>query len=231
MATEINTARVSLNWFEIWRTAFVHPTIQTFSRIASDSKTSTLWGSIWMAITALIVWIIGPHRTLWWGLVAETFGLDVASYFVAIGTVVFPILGVMALFLCAAMSHGLARLFNGAGTLRQLVFCWGVMPVPFVMFAGLAFNVLPLTYSMFLVLSSSEVNFPVMGIMTLIGAFFAVAGILYLFYGQVVAYSAIEKFRVKKGLGILVLLGFALGVISAGLSVGLQEIVMRSFRY
>ena len=79
METEINQSQVSLKWFEIWRIAFLHPTIHTFSKIVSDSKASTRWGVIWAAITALIIWIVGPQRTLWWGLVADNFGLDAAS--------------------------------------------------------------------------------------------------------------------------------------------------------
>lgn len=231
METEINQSQVSLKWFEIWRIAFLHPTIHTFSKIVSDSKASTRWGVIWAAITALIIWIVGPQRTLWWGLVADNFGLDAASYFVAIGTIVFPIFGVITFLISVAMSHGLARLFNGKGTFHQLVFCWGVIQLPFIIFSGLTFNILPYTYSIFRSLTSSEMNFSVMRINLLISVLIALAGILYLFYAQVVAFSAVEKFSIGKGLGILILLGIILGIASSCLSYGIRGMLMRPLRY
>jgi hypothetical protein len=179
----------------------------------------------------LIIWIVGPQRTLWWGLVVNNFGPDAASYFVAIGTIVFPIFGVVAFLISAAMSHGLARLFNGEGTFHQLVFCWGVMQLPFIIFSGLAFNILPYMYSIFRSLTSSEMNSSVMRIILLISVLITFAGILYLFYAQVVAFSAVEKFSVGKGFGILILLGIILGITSACLSYGLQGMLMRFLRY
>src|SRR5512135_2726025 len=128
---ETSPTQTSLNWFEIWRMAFLHPTIHSFSRMISDPKASIQLGILWSVITSLIIWIVGPQRTIWWGLVANQFGLEAASYFVVIGTVSFPILGVIALLINAAIAHGLSKLFAGAGTLHQLVFCWGVMQLPF----------------------------------------------------------------------------------------------------
>ena len=231
MDTEINSSQVSLTWFEIWRTAFVHPTIQTFSQIVSDSKTSTRWGILWMAISALIVWIVGPQRTIWWGLVAENFGLDAASNFLVIGPVAFSFLAVIALLINAAVSHGLARLFNGAGTYHQLVFCWGVIQLPFIVFSGLAFNFLPYTYSIFRLLSSSEMNISVMSIILLVSMLIATGGILYLFYAQVVGFSAVEKFGIGKGFGVLTMLAVVLGIASVCLSFGFQAIEMMFLRY
>jgi hypothetical protein len=225
METKADPTQLSLKWFEIWRIAVFHPTIQTFSQIVSDPKASTRRGIIWMGITALIIWIVGPQRDLWWGLVANQFGLKTASYFVVIGTIVSPILGVIALLINAAMSHGLARLFNGAGTFHQLVFCWGVIQLPFILFSGLAFNLLPYTYSIFRLLSSNELNFSVMRIILLISVLIAIAGILYLFYAQVVAFSAVEKYGIGKGFGILILLAIVLGIASACLSFGFQAMV------
>ena len=230
METEFNSSQVSLKWFEIWRIAFLHPTIQTFSQIVSDSKASTRWGIIWMAITGFIIWIVGPLRTVW-GLAADIFGLDVASYFVAIGTIVFPVFSVVAFLVNVAMSHGLARLFNGKGIFHQLVFCWGVIQLPFIIFSGLAFNILPYTYSIYRSLTSSEINFSVMRINFLISVLITMAGILYLFYAQVVAFSAVEKFSIGKGLGVLILLGVILGITSSCLSYGIQDILMMSLGY
>lgn len=231
METEIDSSQLSLKWFEIWRMAFLHPTIQTFLQIVSDSKASTRWGIIWMAITTLIIWIVGPQRTLWWGLVANNLGLDAASYFIAIGTIVFPVFGVVAFLISVAISHGLARLFNGKGTFHQLVFCWGVIQLPFIIFSGLAFNILPYSYSIFRSLTSSEMNFSVMRITLLISVLIALAGILYLFYAQVVVFSAVEKFSIGKGFGILFLSGIILGITSSCLSYGLQGMLMRSLRH
>jgi len=226
-----NQAQISLKWFEIWRSAFLHPTIQIFSQIAGDPKASTGWGIFLMAISGLIVWIIGPQRNLWWGMVADTFGLKPASLFLIIGTVVFPILGVIALLINAALSHGLARLFNGAGTFRQLVFCWGVIPLPFILITGLA-SLLPwYTYSIFRMLSSGPTNFAVLEIILLISGLIAAAGILYLFYAQVVAFSAVEKCGIGKGFGILILTAIIISIASSFLSFGFQAMLMKVFQY
>jgi hypothetical protein len=138
---------------------------------------------------------------------------------------------VVTLLISAAMSHGLARLFNGAGTFHQLVFCWGVIQLPFIVILGLAFNILPYTYSIFRVLSSSEINYSVMGLILLVSALIAMGGILYLFYAQVVGFSAVEKFGIGKGFGILILLVVVLGIASACLSFGFQAMLMQFLRY
>jgi hypothetical protein len=228
---EANPAQQSLNWLEIWRMAFLRPTIDSFSRIINDPKASIKWGILWSALSALILWILGPQRSFLWGLVADQFGLEAASYFLVIGTVALPILGVIALLINAAISHGLSRLFAGAGTFHQLVFCWGAIQPPFILFSGLAFNLLPYVYSLFRSLSSSEMNFSVLRIISLVGLLVAVAGILYLYYAQVVALSAVEKFRIGKGLGILILAACVLGIAGAVLSCGFQAVVMKSWRY
>jgi len=228
---EATPAQRPLNWLEIWRMAFLRPTIDTFSRIMSDPKASIKWGIFWSGISTLILWILGPQRTLLWDLVANQFALEAASYFVVIGTIAFPILGVIAMLINAAISHGLSKLFAGAGTFQQLVFCWGVMQPPFILFSGLALYILPYLYSIFRLLSSSETNFSVLRIIYLISLLIAVAGVLYLFYAQVVALSAVEKFSIGKGLGILILSACVLGIASACLSIGLQAVVLKSLRY
>jgi len=231
MGTETNSSQVSMKWFEIWRNAFFHPTIQTYSQIVSDPKANIKWGIIWMAITTMIIWFVGPQRPIWWGLVADNFGLDAASYFMVIGTVVSPIIGVSVFIICVALSHGLARLFNGAGTFRQLVFCWGVMQLPFILFFGLALIIPSYMYSIFRLLSSSEMNSSALGIITLISMFLAVAGILYLFYAQVVAFSAVQKVSIGKGFGILILLVIILSLASVCMSVGFQAMLKNFLHY
>ena len=224
---EANPTPKSLNWFEIWRMAFLRPTIQTFSRIINDSKASIRWGMLWSAITALIIWAVGPQRSIWWGFVATHFGIDAASYFLIIGTIAFPVFGAITLLLNVAIAHALSRLFGGAGTFHQLVFSWGAIQLPFILFSGLAFNILPYIYSMFRLLSSTEMNLPALGIILLVSTLIAGAGILYLFYAQGVAFSAVEKFSVGKGFGILFLFACILGIASACLSFSFQAIVSK----
>ena len=231
METETNSIQISLNWFEIWRMAFLRPTVKTFSRIISDPKASTKWGIIWMAITVFMIWWIGPQRPIWWGQAANIFGFKAASYFVVIGAIAAPILGVSAMLITSAIAHGLARLFEGAGTFHQLVYCWGVMQFPFILFSALSFYLLPYLYFIFRLLSSGEYTFSTARIILLIIALIAMALILYLFYAEVVAFSAVEKFDIGKGFGILILLAIIVGIASAWLSSGFRAVVMRSLRY
>jgi hypothetical protein len=220
-----------MNWFEIWRTAALHPTIQAYSQIVNDPKASIRWGILWMGITALIIWGLDPQRQLWWGMVANHFGPKIATYFNIIGIVVFPLLVVIALLINAAMSHGLAHLFDGSGTYQKLVFCWGVIALPFILFVELGFSFLPFAYNIYRSLSSSEMNFSIMRINLLISALIATAGLLYLFYAQLVAFSTVEKFGIGKGFGILILLAIILGVVSVCLSFAVQAMVMKLLLY
>lgn len=217
----------SQTWFEIWRSAFLHPTLQTFTQIAGDPKAGLGWGLIWAGVAALLFWILGPQRELWWGLVANQFGLQAGSTFLAVGALAFPILGMLALLIQAALSHGLARLFGGGGSLRQLVFCWGVIQLPFVLFAGLVYRLYPLAASLFRLISPGKASFAGLSVILLIVALIAAFGMLYLFYAQLVAFSAVEKFGIGKGLGILIILAIVLGVAGACLSTVIRGMVMR----
>jgi hypothetical protein len=218
MEAKTEPPQISLNWFEIWRSAFLHPRIQTFSQIASDPKASVGWGMVWAGIASLLVWILGPQRYVWWGLVADQFGLKAGTYFLIIGTIASPILGMIALLVIAAMSHALARLFKGSGTFRQLVFCWGVIQLPFILFSGLVYRLYPYLYAVIRSLLPGDASFTALRIIFLMCMLIATAGMLYLFYAQVVAFSAVERFGIGIVFGVFILLAVLLGIARACLS-------------
>jgi hypothetical protein len=231
MEEETERSKISLNWLAIWRDAFFHPTVQTFTQIASDPKASTWWGIIWMGVTALIVWFLGPQRELLWGMVSDNFGPRPGSNFLIIAAVGYPILSMVALLVIAGLAHGLARLFGGAGAYHQLVFCWGVIQLPFILLIGIASRLPPYVYSLFRSLSSSKTNFEWMRIILLISGLIAAAGLLYLAYAQLAAFSAVEKVGIGKGFGILILVALLLAIAGACLSYGFQSLLMRGFGY
>ena len=216
-----------MKWLEIWLNAFFHPTIETYSRIISDPKSSLSWGLVWAAITVLVTWVLSPLRELLGGLVANVFGGLKTFYFVSvIGAPVAVILGVLGFVLLTAIMHGLARLFNGAGTFPQLIFCWAVMQLPFVLLAGLVMSI-PLGFP-----PSREFVFSRIGMIIQISKSLVTQCIyLYLFYAQIVAFSAIEKFRIGKGFGIIILSAIVIGIAGACLSNGLQALAMNFLRY
>lgn len=218
-------------WVEIWRMVFVHPTIESFSRIAAEPEASTRWGLAWVAVAALLFWFLGPQRLMVWGLIASTFGEKAASSFMVVATVIIPLLSVIYLLAQAAATHGLARLLNGAGTFRQLVYCWGVMQLPFILVIGLAFNLPYYGYSLFRLLTGSGFDYPAVSIISLISLLLSLAGLLYLFYAQLVAFSAVERFDVAKGFGVLLLAALVLAFAGACLSNGLQAMLMNALRY
>lgn len=231
MKTEIDSTQMSLKWLEIWRIAFLRPTIRTFSRIISDPKASTKWGVVWAAIATFIFWFVSPLTTYLWGIVASLVGLQAASYFWVIGALVSSIFGVSTLLINAAIAHSLARLFNGVGTFHQLVYAWGAMQLPFILVSGLAFRFLPFVYHISLLLLSRQYTLSTLGIISLISLFMATVVILYLLYAEVVAFSAVEKFGIGKGLGILLLLVVLIGIASTFSSFGFQALVMKFLRY
>jgi hypothetical protein len=221
---EITTGQAaqSMKWSEIWRLAILRPTINSFTRIIDDPKASTIWGIVWMAIATLIGWLVGPQRTVLSGYAGNLFGPQAMGNFQIIGAIAFPILGVIGLLITAAISHGLARLFTGKGSYRQLVFCWGVMLLPFVVLPWLVMFIPSLIFSMRLTLLSA------------VGRIYSIAYLviwiviyLYLFYAQVVAYSAVEKFSIWKGLGILALQAILIGIAGSCLSAGVKELLAK----
>ncbi len=202
----------SLKWPDIWKLAFLHPNVRTFARIGSDRKVSIRWGLIWMALTACVAWLVGPLRLFVWGWLADVFGMQSPWPVTAVGAVAVPLWAAIALLFNASLAHGLARLFHGMGTLRKLVYCWGVLQPPFVVLAllVLSFNTSP--YSTAHGVSS-------VGVVLLIAQLVAAAAaLLYMAYAQVVAFAAVEGFSFWKGLGVILLLSLALGLISAWLS-------------
>ena len=223
---EADIPKITLRWFDIWRMAFLHPSIKTFSQITSDPKASIRWGVIWMAIATCLVWLFGPLRLLLWGWVATNFGILSSWPVSATGAVVVPLCSVVTLLLSASVAHGLARLFHAEGTFRKLVYCWGVLQLPFVVLALLVLN-FPIGFP----------SWPGTGVSRLAMSFtiaklvICVIVILYLAYAQVVAFGAVEGFGIWKAFGISVLLSTVLGIIGACLSTGLGELVASAYQY
>ena len=229
MEAKTNPIQTPLNWFEIWRTAFFRPTLETFSQIINDPKASIKWGIIWMAIITLIIWVAGPQRDLWWGIVVNNFGFQAGSYFVVFGAIIAPALGVSALLINAAIAHGLANLFKGEGTFHQLVYCWGVMPLPFVVISMLAYHILPfIIFSFHLI---PDLTKSTLGIISLASLVIAAALLIYLLYAEIVAFGAVERFSFGKSFGILILVAMIISIANIFISSGVQAAVMKSLRY
>lgn len=228
METTVNLVEKPWDWFDLWRNALLHPTLKTYSRIGNDPRANTKWGLIWAAIAELVSWIVGPQRSLLVYPIANIFGGQQVYYYVSIfGAPVAVALGVLGLALVVSILHGFARLFQGEGTVRQLFFSWAVMQLPFLLLVGLVVYV-PSIFSP----SSREFTFSKVGLTLAYSKQFIMLCIyLYLFYAQVVAFSAVEKFSIGKGFGILILLGIILGIASSCLSYGIQGILIRFLRY
>lgn len=223
---EADLSLVSLGWFETWRVAFLHPTVKTFSRIISDRKASIRWGTFWMATAACLAWLLGPLRPVVWGWAANNFGMLSPWSVAATGAVVAPVWGAITLLLGAALAHALARLFQGRGTFRQVVYCWGILPLPFVLLAVLLLQV-PWIFPQWRGTSGSTAP-----IAFTIGKLSAAAiVVLYLTYAQVVAFGAIEGFGAWKAFGVLVLLSFMLGIFGACLSMGSRALLPGTYSW
>ena len=207
MEIKADQPQTSLSWFEIWRVALLHPTVETFHRIADDPKASIKWGIIWMAITSSIIWFTNPLRSIFDGLVMDNFGLQSFSYFLALGVIISLIVSVIALMIAALVAHGFARLFGGEGKYQQLVYCWGVMLLPFVLVSGLVSHV-PAIFP-----SSRTFAFSRVGMIVQIISIALFVGVsLYQLYAEVIAFAAIEKLGFWKSIGILLLTTIIVGI-------------------
>lgn len=225
METGINVVQKPWNWFEIWYNAFLRPTIKTYSRISSDPRSNVKWGLIWAAVMALVNWVVGPQRYVIAGYVAQMFGGQEIIYYVYVfGAFIIIILGVPCLALAVAILHGLARLFNGEGTFQRLLFSWAVMQLPFLLLIGLVIHI------PFLPSLREDVHSMTGWLLASVKLFITLCIYLYLFYAQVVAFSAVEKFGVGEGFGILLLAALVMGVIWTCLSVGFQVAATNFFQ-
>ncbi len=208
MAIEDAQPRSSMNWIRIWWELFIHPTNATYTRIMGDPKASLTWGVAWMAVSGLVAWLIGPQRATLQGLVITNFGPAANNYFLVFGSLAASISSVLGLLLVSAVAHSLSRLFQGAGTYRQLVFCWGIMPVPFLVFLYW------IGYIPWLLRFVGVYSLPRAGIVvSLIYLFIILMVILYLIYSQVVAFSAVEQVGLGKGFGVIIIVGVILGIV------------------
>jgi len=207
METNAEPTQMSLTWLEIWRSSFFRPTVGTFTRIISDPKASIRWGLLWIAITSMVAWFVGPQKPLLSGWVSDNFGPQAGSYFLLIGAIAAAIFGVILMLILADIAHGLARHFDGAGTFHQLFYCWAVMGLPFMLLSEL------LTYISSLFSSNRLFYFSTAGKAIQIITLLMFNGVnLYLMYAEVVAFSAVEKFRFWKSFGIWLLTGIVFAV-------------------
>ena len=226
METETAPTHMPLNWFAIWLDVLLRPTVKTFSRISNDPKASSKRGIVWMAIASVITWFAGPQRATLSGFVADMFGLESFSRFLLIGALVAPVLGVTFLLINAAIAHGLARIFKGEGTFHQLVYCWAVMQLPFVLVLGLI-GFFPTVFP-----STREFAFSTAGmILTLLSLLATIGVVLYWLFAEMVAFSAVEKLGILKALGILLLQSVFVACVGVFLLSVFQSVMMNSFRH
>jgi len=217
--------QISLKWYEIWWKVFIRPSVKTYSRIISDRKATLNWAIIWMAVTALIGWFIGPQRAWLLSSVENVFGLRARNYFYILGSFQAIILGVLSLMISAAIAHKIAFRFDGKGSFHQLAYCWAVMQMPFLLVAGLVMH-LPFLFNF-----SHEFTFSTLGIIVQIAILvITVSVILYSAYSGVVALSAVENLSLGNAFVIMFLTGIILGIIGACLSFGFQIVVMNLVR-
>lgn len=217
MQTTTDITPASLNYLEIWRLAFLRPTLKGFARIVSDPKAGIKWGLVWAAITSFVVWLVGPYGILVSGLITNTFGYDLNATLL-VGAIVAAILGPIGMLMFAALVHGFSRLFDGAGSIGGLVYCWAVMQVPFIAAAGLAGHLTALFPR------TREFFYSPAGTVIAFASLIAVACVyLYLLYAQIVALSAVEHFGIAKGFGVYILVtlvgAIAWGLLSGGVQV------------
>ncbi len=212
-------AQLSLNWIEIWRLSILHPTTGTFNRIINDQKTGIKWGVIWMAVVTLIAWFVGPQRYLISGVAADNFGQRNGNIILLVGGIVAPLFAVVVLLINAAILHGVANLFGGTGIYNQLVYCWGVMLMPFILLAGIVIR-LPMLFP-----STREFTSSHTGIIVQMIAFILFIGVnLYQFYAMMVAFSTVEKLGLWKSIGIFIMTTFVIVVVFNLLSAGFQAL-------
>jgi len=128
------TPAVSRKWYEIWQDVWLHPGVATFRSMLTDPSAGSSRGFTWVAVTELIVGVLGALLSL------AFFGSNASGGIIGLlfcGIIAAPLISVVGLAISAGIYHGTARLFKGTGTWSQLVFCFAAVQAPYLIIGTL----------------------------------------------------------------------------------------------
>ena len=130
----VSQAAESFSWSEAWFRAVTRPSVATFESLLQDSNATTQRAYIWVAISALIAYLVSLALTTVFGavlgegtIVELVGGLAICGF---CGAIVVPFLSVLTLLINVGLMHLCARVLDGPGTFDQLLYAAAAYQAP-----------------------------------------------------------------------------------------------------
>jgi MFS family permease len=184
ISQDVQQVGQALSWREVWIQALTRPSVATYQSLIQAPQASPKRAYGWIALSALITFLISAMGTLLWGTLGEAEGMGGVSSILC-GLPVAAVLAVLGVAIMAGVSNLIARLFGGAGTYSALVYAFAAYLTPLSLISG------------------------VLSLVPILGVFLAPLPGLYGLVLNVIAVKAVHKFSWWKAVvsSVAVLLG------------------------
>jgi hypothetical protein len=142
-STPVEESGKALTWSEVWTSALIRPSLETYERILHDPNASPNRAYGWVFVSALIAYLISFLLGLLLNALGFTSFTDLGAYAgISVITLVccLPIVAVLAvigLMIGAAITQLAARIMGGAGKYSQLVYAYGAYVAPLSLVSAL----------------------------------------------------------------------------------------------
>ena len=137
----------ALSWSEVWTSALLRPSLETYERILNDPDASPNRAYLWVFICALIGYLISFFLGLALSALGVTSFADLGALvgFSAITLICcLPVAGALAvigLAIGAAVTQFIAGLLGGEGSYSRLVYAYGAYTAPLSLVSGLVSSI------------------------------------------------------------------------------------------
>ena len=133
------SAGVPLSWRQVWTSALIRPSVQTYQDLLSDPQAIPRRAYLWVVAAALISYAISMAGLALTGTssLSAIQGIDTASVLgpsmlliLACGLPVIAVAALLGLIIGAGITQGIAGLLGGAGTYARLVYAVAAFSAP-----------------------------------------------------------------------------------------------------
>jgi hypothetical protein len=132
----------ALTWSDVWTSALIRPSLETYERILNDPNASPNRAYGWVFLSALIAYLISFLVGLAFSALGITSVADLGTL-AGVSTItlicclpIAVILAVIGLMIGAAITQLAARILGGTGTYSALVYAYGAYVAPLSLVSG-----------------------------------------------------------------------------------------------
>ncbi len=141
------TPSLRLTWQEVWSTAVMNPSLESFELILGDPAARPQRAYTWIFFTATfsaivnMIFIFSNSRTFL--PPGYSYGGSIVPTMICTAALTGPF-AILGLIIAAGILQFIARLLGGVGTFREFVYVYGAILAPMALVSA-AFNVLPMS--------------------------------------------------------------------------------------